>query len=82
MRINSLGILQKGVCGITYRDSDMPFTKTGIKPDIIFNPHSLPSRMTMGVIFEGMASKISAINGTIKDGTIFKKINMFKYLNK
>jgi DNA-directed RNA polymerase beta subunit len=67
---------QKGVCGITYRDSDMPFTKSGIKPDIIFNPHSLPSRMTMGVIFEGMASKISAINGTIRDGTIFKKINI------
>ena len=67
---------QKGVCGITYRDSDMPFTKDGIKPDIIFNPHSLPSRMTMGVIFEGMASKISAINGTIQDGTIFKKINI------
>lgn len=54
----------------------MPFTKSGIKPDIIFNPHSLPSRMTMGVIFEGMASKVSAINGTIRDGTIFKKINI------
>jgi hypothetical protein len=54
----------------------MPFTKDGIKPDIIFNPHSLPSRMTMGVLFEGMAAKISAVEGTIKDGTIFKKINI------
>lgn len=67
---------QKGVCGIYYRDSDMPYTKDGIKPDIIFNPHSLPSRMTMGVLFEGMAAKCSAIEGTIKDGTIFKKINI------
>ncbi len=67
---------QKGVVGISYRDSDMPYTEDGIKPDIIFNPHSLPSRMTMGVLFEGMASKANAINGTITDGTIFKKIDI------
>ena len=67
---------QKGVVGISYRDSDMPYTEDGIKPDVIFNPHSLPSRMTMGVLFEGMASKANAINGTITDGTIFKKINI------
>lgn len=67
---------QKGTVGISYKDSDMPYTKDGIKPDIIFNPHSLPSRMTMGVLFEGMASKANAINGTISDGTIFKKIDI------
>ena len=67
---------QKGVVGISYRDSDMPYTEDGIKPDIIFNPHSLPSRMTMGVLFEAMASKANAINGTITDGTIFKKIDI------
>jgi len=67
---------QKGTVGISYLDSDMPYTKDGIKPDIIFNPHSLPSRMTMGVLFEGMAAKANAINGTISDGTIFKKIDI------
>jgi hypothetical protein len=59
-----------------YRDSDMPMTASGIKPDIIFNPHSMPSRMTMGVILEGMSAKSNAVKGTITDGTIFKKINI------
>lgn len=67
---------QKGTIGLTLRDSDMPFTENGIKPDIIFNPLSLPSRMTMGVLFEGMVSKISSIQGTVKDGTIFNKIDI------
>ncbi len=67
---------QKGTIGITYRSSDMPFSEEGIIPDVIFNPHSLPSRMTMGVLLESMASKANAINGTITDGTIFKKINI------
>ncbi len=67
---------QKGTVGITYKSSDMPYSENGIVPDVIFNPFSLPSRMTMGVLFEGMASKANAINGTITDGTIFKKINI------
>ncbi len=67
---------QKGTVGMIYRDSDMPFTEDGVKPDIIFNPHSLPSRMTMGVILEGMQSKINAMKGTITDATIFRKTNI------
>lgn len=69
-------LLQKGTVGMTFRDSDMPFTEDGVKPDIIFNPHSLPSRMTMGVILEGMAAKANSVRGTITDGTIFKKVDI------
>lgn len=61
---------------MVYRDSDMPYTSDGIRPDIIFNPHSLPSRMTMGVILEGMASKVNAQRGTITDATIFNKVDI------
>ena len=67
---------QKGTTGMIMRDSDFPFTKYGMKPDIIFNPHSLPSRMTMGVILEGLAAKTNAYKGTITDATIFNKVDI------
>lgn len=67
---------QKGIVGATYNESDLPFTKDGIKPDIIFSPFSLPSRMTIGVNFEGMASKICANKGSLMDTTIFKYFNI------
>ncbi len=67
---------QKGTTGMIMRDSDFPYTKDGMKPDIIFNPHSLPSRMTMGVVLEGLAAKINAHKGTISDATIFNKVDI------
>lgn len=67
---------QKGTVGMIMRDSDFPYTKDGMKPDIIFNPHSLPSRMTMGVILEGLAAKTNAYKGSISDATIFNKVDI------
>lgn len=69
---------QKGVMGNTMPAEDMPFTASGIVPDIIFNPHSLPSRMTINTIMEVLMSKVCALKGTVTDGTIFKKTNMPK----
>jgi len=68
--------LQKGTVGITYSDADMPFTKEGLKPDIIFNPFSIPTRMTMSVIFETMLSKICAEKGYLTDNTMFKSVDI------
>lgn len=66
---------QKGTIGMVYSETDMPFTKQGVKPDIIFSPMSLPTRMTMSVPFEGVISKYCAYKGIVRDGTIFKKLD-------
>ncbi len=72
---NSSRAGQKGTVGFLYNEADMPFTSSGIKPDMIFNPLSLCTRMTTGVIFEGMLAKLSAHIGATPDATMFKKLD-------
>ena len=62
---------QKGVIGMIVPESDIPFTASGIKPDILFNPHGLPSRMTVGYLLELLAGKLGCLKGEIIDGTAF-----------
>jgi DNA-directed RNA polymerase beta subunit len=66
---------QKGVTGFLMPEDDMPFNGTGMRPDIIFNPLSLVTRMTAGVVFEGMLAKLAALTGTMPDATMFKRLD-------
>jgi DNA-directed RNA polymerase I subunit RPA2 len=63
---------QKGTVAAVWPTEDMPFSESGIVPDVLFNPNGFPSRMTIGMMIENMAGKSGALHGMFQDSTPFR----------
>jgi DNA-directed RNA polymerase II subunit RPB2 len=65
---------QKGTCGIMLNEEDMPFSASGLRTDLIMNPHAVPSRMTIAQLMETMYGKVCCNKGTLGDGTPYSHL--------
>src|SRR3989338_7616707 len=81
---------QKGVIGLTVPQEDLPFTEDGVVPDIIFNPHGIPSRMTIGQLLEILSGKVASLQGerisspafhSIPESELRKKLESYNFNN-
>jgi DNA-directed RNA polymerase II subunit RPB2 len=73
---------QKGTVGQIMRESDMPFTGDGRRPDLIFNPHGIPTRMTVGQFLEAASNKLGLRLGSFVDATPFTVSNRVRDLKQ
>lgn len=73
---------QKGTVGNIIPECDMPFTKNGLRPDIILNPHAIPSRMTIAQLAETLLGKILLELGMFGDGTSFGELDVYTIINE
>ncbi|KAI5076657.1 hypothetical protein GOP47_0008722 [Adiantum capillus-veneris] len=73
---------QKGVIGFLCSQEDMFFSREGIIPDIIINPHAFPSRQSIGQLAEGIVAKIAAVSGRKVDASAFNKVEIQTMLDE
>ena len=67
---------QKGTVGMLLDEQDMPFTGAGLRPDLIMNPHAVPSRMTIAQLMECIFGKVCVRKGTLGDGTPYSHLKV------